>query len=89
MGQKVHPHGFRIGYLYGWESHWYAGNHTELLHDLGGATIERCCRMPGAKVDRPQRANQDGHYPRRAAIVIGQGPAGDELRGAERLAGRR
>lgn len=24
MGQKVHPYGFRIGTLYGWQSNWFA-----------------------------------------------------------------
>ena len=25
MGQKVHPYGFRLGTLYGWQSNWFAG----------------------------------------------------------------
>ncbi|KKM62498.1 hypothetical protein LCGC14_1521140, partial [marine sediment metagenome] len=25
MGQKVHPHGFRLGYIYDWNSKWFAG----------------------------------------------------------------
>jgi small subunit ribosomal protein S3 len=34
MGQKVHPHGFRLGYIYDWNSKWYADrNYTELLHE--------------------------------------------------------
>ena len=24
MGQKVHPYGFRVGTLYGWQSNWFA-----------------------------------------------------------------
>ena len=24
MGQKVHPYGFRLGTLYGWQSNWFA-----------------------------------------------------------------
>jgi small subunit ribosomal protein S3 len=24
MGQKVHPYGFRLGYIKGWQSNWYA-----------------------------------------------------------------
>ncbi|MCP5042796.1 MAG: 30S ribosomal protein S3, partial [bacterium] len=27
MGQKVHPYGFRLGTLYGWQSNWFAGKH--------------------------------------------------------------
>ena len=37
MGQKVHPHGFRLGYIYDWNSKWFADRtYTEQLHeDLG------------------------------------------------------
>ena len=33
MGQKIHPTGFRIGILYGWQSLWYANKrqYPELL----------------------------------------------------------
>ena len=27
MGQKVHPYGFRVGTLYGWQSNWFAEKH--------------------------------------------------------------
>jgi len=34
VGQKVHPYGFRIGTLYGWQSNWFAGRHyAERLHE--------------------------------------------------------
>jgi len=34
VGQKVHPYGFRVGTLYGWQSNWYAGKHyAEQLHE--------------------------------------------------------
>ena len=34
MGQKVHPKGFRIGIIRGWDSNWYADrDYTELLHE--------------------------------------------------------
>ena len=37
MGQKVHPHGFRLGYIYDWNSKWFAGrDYAHLLkEDLG------------------------------------------------------
>jgi small subunit ribosomal protein S3 len=36
VGQKVHPYGFRIGTLYGWQSNWYADKHyaTQLHEDI-------------------------------------------------------
>jgi small subunit ribosomal protein S3 len=35
MGQKVHPIGFRLGYIRDWESKWFANgrNYTETLHE--------------------------------------------------------
>jgi len=38
MGQKVHPYGFRLGYIKGWHSNWYFRNKetyvTNLTQDL-------------------------------------------------------
>ena len=34
MGQKVHPYGFRLGTLYGWQSNWFASkNYAAQLHE--------------------------------------------------------
>lgn len=34
MGQKVHPYGFRVGYIFDWESKWYSKkNYTCFLHE--------------------------------------------------------
>ena len=34
MGQKVHPYGFRLGYIKGWHSNWYAKeNYSQHLHE--------------------------------------------------------
>jgi small subunit ribosomal protein S3 len=34
VGQKVHPYGFRIGTLYGWQSNWFAEKrYAEQLHE--------------------------------------------------------
>jgi small subunit ribosomal protein S3 len=34
LGQKVHPYGFRIGTLYGWQSNWFAErNYKQQLHE--------------------------------------------------------
>jgi len=37
MGQKVHPYGFRVGYIYDWKSRWFAKKADfakQLLEDL-------------------------------------------------------
>lgn len=34
MGQKVHPYGFRLGYIKGWQSNWYAKDgYAKALHE--------------------------------------------------------
>jgi small subunit ribosomal protein S3 len=34
LGQKVHPYGFRIGTLYGWQSNWFAERkYADQLHE--------------------------------------------------------
>jgi small subunit ribosomal protein S3 len=34
MGQKVHPYGFRLGYIKSWHSSWYAKDrYADLLHE--------------------------------------------------------
>ena len=35
MGQKVHPYGFRVGYIYEWKSRWFAkkDEFPKLLHE--------------------------------------------------------
>jgi len=34
VGQKVHPYGFRLGTLYGWQSNWFADRrYAEQLHE--------------------------------------------------------
>jgi len=37
MGQKVHPYGFRIGTLYGWQSNWFSERRyaPQLHEDIG------------------------------------------------------
>ena len=34
MGQKVHPHGFRLGFIHDWDSRWYVPKgYADLLHE--------------------------------------------------------
>ena len=34
MGQKVHPYGFRLGVIYGWQSNWFAERgYGDMLHE--------------------------------------------------------
>src|SRR2546426_2456003 len=97
MGQKVHPHGFRLGYIYTWNSKWYADkNYTEQLHeDLRiRRSIERMLPDAGiSRVEIERNANQVtvSIHTARPGIVIGRGGQRvDELRGRlEKASGRR
>ncbi|MEX0683330.1 MAG: 30S ribosomal protein S3 [Dehalococcoidia bacterium] len=97
MGQKIHPHGFRLGYIYDWKSKWYADrNYTELLHeDLGiRGKIKKMLPDAGiAKVEIERNANQVtvSISTARPGIVIGRGGQRvDELRTSlEKLTGRK
>jgi len=95
MGQKVHPHGFRLGYIYDWNSKWYADrNYTELLHaDL---SIRQAIRkmLPDAGISRVEIERNTSQvtvsiHTARPGIVIGRGGQRvDELRTSlEKLTG--
>jgi small subunit ribosomal protein S3 len=97
MGQKVHPHGFRLGYIYDWNSKWYADkNYTDQLHE--DLQIRRAIEkmLPDAGISRVEierNANQITVtiHTARPGIVIGRGGQRvDELRGRlEKVSGRR
>jgi small subunit ribosomal protein S3 len=79
MGQKVHPHGFRLGYIYDWNSKWFADRtYTELLHE--DLAIRESIRnaLPDAGISRVEierNANQVtvSIHTARPGIVIGRG----------------
>lgn len=79
MGQKVHPHGFRLGYLYGWKSNWFAEKQYDALlqEDLViRGTLAQMLRDAGvARVEIERNANQVTVtiHTARPGIVIGRG----------------
>jgi small subunit ribosomal protein S3 len=97
MGQKVHPHGFRLGYIYDWNSKWFADrNYTEQLHgDLAirGAIKKMLPDAGIARVEIERNANQItvSVHTARPGIVIGRGGQRvDELRTSlEKLSGNK
>jgi small subunit ribosomal protein S3 len=97
MGQKVHPHGFRLGYIYDWNSKWFADrDYRDLLQeDLSiRGTISRLLPDAGiSTVEIERNANQVtvAVNTARPGIVIGRGGQRvDELRVAlEKAVGRR
>lgn len=97
MGHKVHPYGFRIGIIRGWQSKWYDKKHyTEFLHeDLKmRKAIEKKCPDGGiARVEIDHQGNESllTVYSSRPGIVIGRGgQRAEELRSLlEQLCGKR
>ena len=49
MGQKVNPHGMRVGVIKDWDSRWYARD--EKVGDLivEDNKIRKCVKKPGAR----------------------------------------
>ncbi len=97
MGQKVHPHGFRLGYIYDWNAKWFAGRDypqllqedlrirktiNDLLPDAGISSVE---------IERNANLITVAVNTARPGIVIGRGGQRvDELRAAlEKASGRK
>jgi small subunit ribosomal protein S3 len=97
VGHKVHPIGFRLGVIFGWQSKWYADRHyRELIHeDLAIRNfIAKSLRDAGVsrvEIDRNANIVLVSVHTARPGIVIGRGGQKvDELRQRlETLSGRR
>lgn len=78
MGQKVHPKGFRLGVLEGWESRWFAEKeYALLLHDdikVRNFIKKRLHHAGIAKIELERAANKAkiNIYTARPGIVIGK-----------------
>jgi len=78
MGRKVHPIGFRLGYIKDWQSKWFADrNYAEQLHeDLGlrRAIIAELANAGVARVEIERSANkiEVTVYTAKPGIVIGK-----------------
>ncbi len=82
MGQKVHPHGMRLGYLYTWKSRWFADDKRYrdfLLEDIElRQFLMKKLRPAGiSKVDieRFPKSVKIILYVSRPGVVIGRGGA--------------
>ncbi len=87
MGQKVHPHGFRLGYIYDWSSKWFADrNYTEQLHEDLAIRKSITKGLPDAGIARVEIERNTNQvtvsiHTARPGIVIGRGGQRvDELR---------
>ncbi len=97
MGQKVHPHGFRLGILYDWDSKWFAErDYTERLHqdlDLRRYVLQELPDASISRVEIDRNANlvTVTIHTAKPGIVIGRGGGKvEELRNnLERFTGGR
>ena len=84
MGQKVHPYGFRLGYIKGWQSSWYAkeGYAKSLHEDIAiRAYIEK--NMKNSAVSRTEISRTSDQvkvtvYTAKPGVAIGKKGAGIE-----------
>lgn len=87
MGQKVHPHGFRLGYTKTWNSRWFASkDYSKLLHhdlELKKDLRKRFSHAGVSKVEIERATNNLKIYiwTARPGIIIGRkGAEVDKLR---------
>jgi small subunit ribosomal protein S3 len=78
MGQKVHPKGFRLGVIEGWESRWFAEKeYASLLHDdikIRNFIKKKLHHAGIAKIELERAANKAkvNIHTARPGIVIGK-----------------
>lgn len=86
MGQKVHPHGFRLGYLYTWNSRWYADSKSykhNMLEDMKIREFLLTKLQPAGvtkvEIARSVKKISIKIYVSRPGVVIGRGGSNLEL----------
>jgi small subunit ribosomal protein S3 len=78
MGQKVHPHGFRLGFNKTWRSRWFADkDYAKLLHEdlkLRDTLKQRFAHAGVSKIEIERAANKlkIDIYTSRPGIIIGR-----------------
>jgi len=87
VGQKVHPYGFRIGTIRGWQAKWFAEKHyTDYLQEdirLRKLVSKECKQGGVARIETDHQGNEIlvTVYSSRPGIIIGRGgQRAEELR---------
>ena len=87
MGQKVHPHGFRLGFNKTWRSRWFADkDYAKLLHEdlkLRDSLKQRFAHAGVSKIEIERAANKlkiDIHTSRPGIIIGRKGTEVDKLK---------
>src|SRR3981189_2650222 len=96
MGQKVHPHGFRLGISTDWKSRWYADklykdyiSEDVKIRKMMSQGLERA-RLAKVDIERTRdRVRLDIHPARRGIVIGRKGAEADRIRGElEKLTGK-
>jgi small subunit ribosomal protein S3 len=87
MGRKVHPLGFRLGYIKDWQSRWFSERHyTDQLHEdlkLRGMVMRQLEGASVARIEIERSANRIDVtiHTAKVGVVVGKGGASvDEFR---------
>jgi small subunit ribosomal protein S3 len=79
MGQKVHPYGFRVGYIYDWKSRWFAKKDTFAKQLYEDVMIKRYIKkalssaaVSKIEVERASEKIRVFIYSARPGIIIGR-----------------
>ena len=80
MGQKVHPHGFRLGIIKDWDAKWYANNKNfadNLIEDMKVRKYIKkklfIAGVPKIEIERAANKVKINIYTAKPGIVIGKG----------------
>lgn len=88
MGQKVHPHGFRVGVIKDWDAKWYANNKNFADLLIEDNTIRKYVKtklftagISKTEIERAGNRVKINIYTAKPGIVIGRGGEGvDQLK---------
>ena len=70
MGQKVNPHGLRVGVIKNWDSRWFAKD-----NEFGNLLVEDAAGVPAIEIERDSTKVKIFIQCARPGIVIGKGGA--------------
>ena len=85
MGQKVNPHGLRVGIIQGWDAKWYADKKTFADNLVEDQTIRKFVKkelytagISKIEIERAAKRLKLNIYTAKPGVVIGKGGSGIE-----------
>ena len=85
MGQKIHPHGYRVGVIKDWDARWYAGKKDFANYILEDDKIRKFLKkklyiagVSKIEIERAATRTTVNIYAGKPGIIIGKGGAGIE-----------